>query len=375
MPGRTTASATGSSTTRFTHSAEVLPERDRVTTPPFVTIIVPCRNEARYLPRSLGSAIAQDYPTDRLEFVVADGLSEDGSADIAKEILSSRGHRFEILLNPERVTPIALNRCIDRARGDVIIYLIAHCELPPDYVRRSVEILERTGADLVGGTIETKGQTPLGRAIALALGSAFGVGGVAFRTRPGHSGFVDTVALGAYRRDVFERVGPFDPEFIRNQDAELSFRITQSGGKIWLDSSLRSVYHSRPSLRTLWRQHFYTGSSKVQILAKHGRLPAWRHYVPGAFVLAAIASGAAAVIFRNAYLSLTALGPYGAALVAASAWASRRELRRWPAVMVAMATLHFSYGTGTLGGLIKLISRPLQRTSRAGDARLPTSRS
>ncbi|MGH9204622.1 MAG: glycosyltransferase, partial [Vicinamibacterales bacterium] len=90
-----------------------------------MTIIVPCRNEARYLPYSLGSAVAQDYPADRLEFVVADGLSDDGSGEIAREILARSGHRFEVISNPDRITPIALNRCLERARGDVILYLIA----------------------------------------------------------------------------------------------------------------------------------------------------------------------------------------------------------------------------------------------------------
>jgi succinoglycan biosynthesis protein ExoA len=342
---------------------------------PLVTIIVPCRNEARYLPRSLGSAVAQDYPTDRLEFVVADGLSEDGSGEIAHKILARSGHRFEVISNPERVTPIALNRCLERARGDVILYLIAHCELATDYVRRSVEILERTGADLVGGTIETRGRSTLGRAIALALSSRFGVGGVAFRTRPGHSGFVDTVALGAYRREVFERVGPFDPAFVRNQDAELSFRITLSGGRIWLDSALRSTYHSRPSLRALWRQHFNTGASKVQILAKHRRLPALRHYIPGAFVLGAAATVAAALILRQPWVALTVLGPYGLVLVAAATWTTGRDLRLWPLVAAAMITLHFSYGCGFLAGLRQLLPKRRQGAAPSGNGRLSSTRS
>lgn len=342
---------------------------------PRVTIIVPCRNESKYLPRSLGSAVRQDYPPDRLEFVVADGMSDDGSADIAREILAKTPHRFEVIPNPARNTPAALNLCIEKARGDVIIYLIAHCELARDYVRNAVEILDRTGADVVGGTIETRGATALGRAIALALSSAFGVGGVAFRTREGHSGFVDTVALGAYRREVFERVGPFDPEFIRNQDAELSFRITRSGGSIWLDRSLRSVYHSRPSLRSLWRQYFYTGASKLQILAKHRRMPAWRHYIPATFVLATLAAAVTAAVTRQPLYLLLVLGPYAAALLVASLRASRREFGVWPCVVAAMIVLHFSYGVGSLFGLAQAIGRRHQRWSPAGDGRVPASRS
>lgn len=367
MPG----SATGSSTTRSSPEGRV---QEGILALPLVTIIVPCRNEARYLQRSLGSAVAQDYPKDRTEFVVADGMSDDGSPEIAREILTRAGHRFAIIANPDRVTPIALNLCIERARGDVILYLIAHCELAPDYVRRSVEILERTGADLVGGTIDTKGRSTLGRAIALALASPFGVGGVAFRTKPGYSGFVDTVALGAYRRELFDRIGGFDPAFVRNQDAELSFRIIQSGGRIWLDSSLRSVYYSRPSLRALWRQHFSTGASKVQILAKHGRLPAWRHYVPGAFVLATLGSFAAAVILRQPYVALAVLVPYGATLFTTALWTARQELRLWPMVTAAMATLHFSYGSGFLAGLKQLLSKRRQREPMAGDRRLWSNR-
>ncbi len=331
----------------------------------------------RYLDRSLGSAVAQDYPVDRLEFVVADGLSDDGSPELAHRILSSRSHRFEIIPNPARNTPAALNLCIEKARGDVVLYLIAHCELAPDYVRRAVEVLEQTGADLVGGTIETRGRDDaLGEAIALALSSSFGVGGVAFRTKTGLSGWVDTVALGAYRRDVFDRFGVFDPEFIRNQDAELSFRITRGGGRIWIDNSLRSVYHSRASLRALWRQHFYTGASKVQILAKHGRMPAWRHYIPGGFVLALAASVVAAVVLRRPLIVLPALGPYVVVLLSASIWTARRRLSLLPQLVAAMLILHLSYGTGTIAGLRRLFRKRRQRSGPlASDGRLESKRS
>lgn len=331
---------------------------------PFVSVIVPCRNEAKYLEKSLGALAVQDYAADRFEIIVVDGMSEDGSSEIARELLSAAGLNGRVIPNPERVTPAAFNLGLELAQGDVIIIVSAHSELAPDYMRLAVETLEKMGADCVGGPWQTRGLTRVGSGIALALISPFGVGAATYRTHADRSGFVDTVPFGAYRRDVFDRVGHFDPEFIRNQDSELNFRIKRSGGRIYQDSRLRSVYYCRSTLGALWRQHFRTGASKVQILAKHGRMPRWGHYIPGAFVAATAASLVLAVALRMPFLALSVLGPYAAIVVGVSAWTARHEPSAWPIVAVAMPTLHFSYGLGFLFGLANLNGRALQAVRR-----------
>jgi cellulose synthase/poly-beta-1,6-N-acetylglucosamine synthase-like glycosyltransferase len=324
---------------------------------PLVSIIVPCRNEAGYLERSLGALRAQDYPAGRMEIIVADGMSEDGSDEIARSVLAGAEQAWKVLPNTERITAAAFNLGLEHARGDVIVIASAHCELAPDYVRLAVATLERTGADCVGGPVRTHGETAIARAIALALSSTFGVGGSMFRTRRDHSGFVDTVPFGAYRRDVFERVGAFDPGFVRNQDAELNFRITRSGGRIWLEPTLRSVYYSRATLGALWRQHFHTGASKVQILAKHGRMPRWGHYVPGAFVLATATAVLLAIVLRRPIIVLAIVVPYAVVALAATIWASRSRLYLAPLVAIAMPTLHLSYGLGSLYSAGRIVRR------------------
>lgn len=324
---------------------------------PLVSFIVPCRNEARYLARSLRSLVTQDYPADRLEIIVVDGQSEDGSADIARELLSDAPQHTLVVANPERTTPAALNIALAHARGDVVVFVIAHCELAADYVRNAVELLASTGADCVGGPIQTRGHTRAGEAIALALSSPFGVGGVAFRTKPGYRGYADTAAFGAYPKAVFDRIGGFDPAFHRNVDSEFNFRLTRSGGRIWLDPALRATYHSRATFRSLCRQYFYTGASKVLILAKYGHMPAWRHYVPGAFVATVAAAVIAAVVLRRPLIAWAVLVPYVFAVLAGSVLAAKRRLGLLPLVVLAMPTLHFSYGIGFLVGLWRAVAR------------------
>lgn len=316
-----------------------------------MSFIVPCRNEAPNLARSLGALVAQDYPADRLEIIVADGESEDGSADIARAILQRAPQHSVVVSNPDRTTPAGLNTALLHARGDVVVVVIGHAEPATDYVRRAVELLDATDADCVGGPIHTRGQTRTGDAIALALSSLVGVGGVAFRARPGYRGYADTAAFGAYRSEVFDRIGGFDPAFHRNVDSEFNFRLTRSGGRIWLDPALRSTYRSRETFDALWRQYFYTGASKVLILAKHHRLPAWRHYVPGAFIASLVAALLAAVVLARPLVAAVVIVPYTLTVVIGSLVAARRRLGVLPLVIVAMVTLHASYGLGFIAGI------------------------
>lgn len=319
---------------------------------PFVTVIMPIRNEAAYIARSLGAVLAQDYPPDRLEILVVDGMSEDGTRDLVAD-LQIRNPQFVIRLldNPARIVPTALNIGLRHARGEVIVRVDGHCEIAPDYVRRCVEGLQETGADCVGGVCITVGETSTARAIALAQSSWFGVGGVAFRTGRSTPGYVDTVPFGAYRREVFHRIGGFDEELVRNQDDEFNFRLTQAGGKIWLDPSIRSVYYSRASLRGLWRQYFQYGLYKVRVMQKRKGIPSWRLLVPPAFVLGLLGSALLAMAIREPLWALAVAAPYVMANLGASLWTARRDPLALPLLPLAFATLHLAYGLGFLWGL------------------------
>jgi succinoglycan biosynthesis protein ExoA len=325
---------------------------------PFVTIIMPIRNEARYIGRNLGAVLVQDYPSECMEVIVVDGMSADDSREIIQKTAKGQrqtvndgrqnaNHLPSIILlnNPDKIVPTGLNIALRQARGEIVIRVDGHCEITSDYVRRCVELLDETGADCVGGPIATVGETWVARSIALAQSSLFGVGNVAFRTNTQKPGYVDTVAFGAYRREVFDRIGNFDEEF--------NFRLIQAGGKIWLDPSIRSIYYSRANLRGVWRQYFEYGFYKVRVIQKRGAVPSWRHLVPAIFVSGLLVTILMALFTNQPLWALVIAGPYAAANLIASLWTARRDCKTLPLLPLAFLTLHLSYGIGLLSGLWK----------------------
>ncbi len=325
---------------------------------PQVTIIMPIRNEARFIARSLGAVLAQDYPPQCMEILVVDGMSDDATRKIVQALIDrmrlggdTRCLSISLLDNPARIVPTALNIGLRHARGAVIIRVDGHCEIALDYVRRCVEVLRETGVDCVGGPIVTVGETRVAQAIALGQSSFFGVGGVAFRTGRQRPGYVDTVAFGAYRHEVFERIGSFDEELVRNQDDEFNFRLIQARGKIWLDPSIRSLYYSQTNLRRLWRQYFQYGFYKVRVIQKRGAVPSWRHLVPGAFVLSLLGSLFLALLTHSPFLMLGVGGSYAVASGLASLWIGRRNWWTLPLLPLIFLILHLAYGIGFLLGM------------------------
>ena len=319
---------------------------------PFVSVVVPMRNEKRYIERCLAALVTQDYPADRIEILVVDGMSDDDSAERVRR-LARTDPRITLLENPHRITPVAFNVGIRHARGEIICIVSSHAIVASDYVRRCVEALAATGADNVGGPMRAESDTYTGRAIALATGSPFGVGGARFHYADTPQ-WVDTVYMGAYPRAVFDRIGLFDEELVRNQDDELNFRLTRAGGKIWLDPRIQSVYFSRSNLRALWKQYFEYGYWKVRVIQKHRRPASPRHLVPMLFVLAMM-SGAALSLVTQTWLwfALVAL-PYACASLAASAWiAARHGWKYFPLLPVIFFVLHAAYGAGFWVGLVK----------------------
>jgi succinoglycan biosynthesis protein ExoA len=324
---------------------------------PFVTVIVPVRNEVRYIQGTLGAILAQRYPSERMQIIVVDGMSDDGTREVIQDIAGRVSRKNDVLPpylnvldNPAQITSTALNIGLARARGDVVIRVDGHCRIARDYVRRCVATLASTGADCVGGSMVTVGQKWVARAISLAQSTFFGVGGAAFRTGKSTAGFVDTVAFGAYRRGVFEQIGGFDEELVRNQDDEFNFRLIQSGGRIWLNPAIQSVYYSRLSFRGLWDQYFSYGLYKVRVIQKRHAVPSWRLLVPPAFVLALLASLTAGIAPAGRLPLATLAAGYSVATALASFWTARQDWRALPLLPAAFATMHFAYGLGFLVG-------------------------
>jgi succinoglycan biosynthesis protein ExoA len=328
---------------------------------PLITIILPIRNEARYIERCLDAVLAQTYPRECLEILVVDGMSDDGTREIVRGMIARQGNlqsaicNLQLLDNPHRIVPTALNRGIRAARGEIIVRVDGHTVIALDYVERCVKDLELTGADNVGGPMRAVSETYVGQAIALATSSPFGVGGARFHYAE-KAGWVDTVYMGAYPRQVFDRIGLFDEELVRNQDDEFNFRLTRAGGKIWLDPQIKSVYYSRGTLRGLWKQYFEYGFWKVRVMQKHGRPASLRHLVPALFVLALCAALVGTLVTQQWIWFLLVALPYVLASVTASlVTAARRDWRTLPLLPLVFFVLHCAYGVGFLFGLVRWI--------------------
>jgi glycosyltransferase involved in cell wall biosynthesis len=345
-----------------------------------VSVISPCRNEVRHIEGFVESLLAQDYPADLWDLIVADGMSDDGTREILRGLEKKHAPRLRVIENPGRIVSIGLNEAIRQARGRYIVRVDCHTEYAPDYIRRSIEVLEKTGADNAGGPARTKAKGFLAEAIAAAYHSGFSCGGARFHN-PDYEGYVDTVVYGCWRTSIFEKIGLFDETLVRNQDDELNLRITRSGGKIWQSPAIASWYYPRGRLSALFCQYFQYGFWKVAVIRKH-KLPAsWRHLVPGAFVggnlalLAAILCAGLAGQTGAFHLAIALLavadGLYVVATTVAAAVTARRYgWRLLPILPAVFAVYHVSYGLGFLAGLSRLLIVPRSLSSEGAFTRL-----
>ena len=333
---------------------------------PFVSVVIPCRNEARFLPRCLDSILSGDYPADRMEVLAVDGASSDGTRECIRSY-AQRDGRVRLVENPQGTTPAGLNRGIDAARGEVIARVDAHAAVAREYFSRAVAHLESSGADNVGGTMRTLAQEdgPWAGAIVAALAHRFGVGNSYFRIGSGEPRWVDTVFGGCWRRQVFERVGRFNPELLRSQDLEFSLRLKAAGGRTLLAPDVRSDYYARARLGPFWRHNFLNGEWAILPFVYSPVIPvSLRHLIPLLLVMA-LGAGAALLPWTRWPLAAVLL-PYAAANLAASAHVAviRRRvwyLARMPAVFAA---LHLGYGLGGVWGLIRAAGVLWRRATR-----------
>jgi succinoglycan biosynthesis protein ExoA len=327
---------------------------------PDVSVVMPVRDEAIALGAAVESVLRQEYPGS-LEVVLAVAPSGDGT-DAVAERLAARDPRVRWVRNPAGTTPAGLNTAIGHSDGEVVVRLDGHAELDDGYVRLAVEVLERTGADNVGGIQQATGATRFERAVAAAMTSRFGVGDAKFHYG-GTAGPTDTVYLGVFRRSALERVGGFDESLIRNQDYELNWRIRASGGVVWFDPRLRVGYRPRPTLQALARQYYEYGWWKAEVLRRHPASARWRQLVPPVAAAANVA-GVALMLRGRRWAAVVPL-TYLAASAVASVSASRGDptvAARLPGVF---ATMHHAWAAGFISRLARLAG-PRRPTARAG---------
>ena len=308
-----------------------------------VSVIIPVLNEERHLREAVAMVLAQDWPHE-LQVVLAVGPSTDRTEEIAAD-LAAEDPRITVVPNPSGRTPDALNAAIAVARGDVVVRVDGHAEVPVDYISTAVRVLTDTGAENVGGIMDAQGVTPFQRAVAVAMKSPLGVGNSRFHVG-GEAGPADTVYLGAFRRSALQRVGGYDPRYARAQDWEMNHRIRESGGLVYFTPDLRVTYRPRSTIKALAKQYFLYGrwrrvvarSHQGTINARYLAAPAMVTGVGGATVVGLFWTPALAVPAAYVLGTLAA----GLAISCHEDWPVRL---RTPGVL---ATMHWSWGAGFL---------------------------
>lgn len=317
---------------------------------PYVSVIMPVRNEEAFIARSLGAVLSQEYPADHLDVVVADGESDDRTRAVIASLPGSE--RVRVIDNPQRRQAFGLNAALRQAKGDIIVRVDGHTIIAPDYVRQCVQALRESGASNVGGRMEPVGETPIGRAIAAAGASRFGVP-TAFHVseRPQYT---DTVYLGAWPREALTTVGGFDERMRVNEDYELNHRLREAGGRIYLSPAIKSLYFGRQSIRALARQYVTYGWDRTNTLKLHPNSLKLRQLVAPAFVAALLLGGALALLNQWARLAWVALlVAYAVANLTASILAARKA--GWdllPRLPLVFATMHIAWGIGFWKGAL-----------------------
>ena len=313
--------------------------------PPIVSIIVPCLNEEKTIRILLDAILAQTYPVVAMEVVIADGHSEDGTrSEIAAFQREHPELAVTVIDNDARVIPVSLNRAIQATSGEIIVRMDAHSAPAEDYVERCVRALQEGLGDNVGGVwdIRPGAEGWVAASIAVAAAHPLGVGDALYR-HASQPQSVDTVPFGAFKKTLLDKIGLFDETLLANEDYEFNTRIRQSGGTIWLDPAIRSIYFARPNFVRLAKQYFNYGYWKWKMLERYPSTLRWRQFLPPAFVLSLFFLLVLGIFFPIVYaVLLVELILYFFILFVAGL------LKKAPALPIPIAVMHLSWGSGLI---------------------------
>ncbi|MDD2731826.1 MAG: glycosyltransferase family 2 protein [Candidatus Pacebacteria bacterium] len=326
-----------------------------------VSIIIPSRNEERFIGPCLDSIISNDWPKDRLEILIVDGKSEDKTLEIVKRYIE-KYPSIKLFENPKKITPSALNIGIKNSEGEFIIRMDAHSRCQKDYISKCIRYLKEYKADNVGGIIKT---TPsdkglFARSIAYCLSSFFGAGGAYFRTGADSPKWVDTVFGGCYKREVFDKIGFFNENLERTQDLEFNLRLKRSGGKILLAPDIVSYYYPKSKIGEFFIHNFKDGVW-ITYPFKFIKLPfRIRHYIPLIFVIVLLSFfklGIFFPFFLKLFFAVFLLYLLFDFLFSVYASLKEKDIRYIFSLAVVFPLRHIGYGLGSVWGIIKLILR------------------
>lgn len=310
---------------------------------------MPVLNEETHLRTAVSSIFEQKgIAKGQIEVILAIGPSTDNTKQVAEALKVQ--FPVTIVENPTGKTPAGLNLAIKAAKNQVIVRVDAHSQLNPEYTSLALQILNETGAANVGGVMKAVGETPFQQAVAWAYGSRFGLGGGAYHVG-GEAGPSDSVYLGVFRKEILEKLGGFDEKMIRGQDWELNLRIRESGEMVWFDPRLEVTYYPRSSLRKLARQFFDTGAWRAQLTKAHINRANLRYFAPPALVLMTTLGILGTLTGVFGALGLIPLIAYLTGVLLISVSSLSLGLRAKLALLVALPTMHFSWGSGLIAGL------------------------
>ncbi|CAN2215102.1 WcaA Glycosyltransferases involved in cell wall biogenesis [Candidatus Nanopelagicaceae bacterium] len=306
---------------------------------PAISVILPVLNEESHLQSAVHSILSQDYQG-AIEVILAVGPSHDRTHEIAQE-MSRKDSRVVLVDSPTGRTAAGLNLALNKSQSPVIVRVDGHAQIPEDYLRLVVEILNSTGAVNVGGVMAAVGTTPFERAVAGAMRSPLGVGASRFHTG-GEAGEVDTVYLGAFRREALLAIGGFDERFTRAQDWELNFRLRENGGLVYFDPRLHVTYRPRSTVRALAKQYFEYGRWRRVVSRRHSGTINYRYLAPP-FALVGFSLSLFAGIFLPILFTPAAI--YLLFVVLASIKIAT-SIREYLLLLAVIPTMHLAWGAG-----------------------------
>ena len=321
---------------------------------PTVSVIVPCRNEKDHIEEGVRSILAQDSPVGGFELLVVDGRSDDGTRKILDE-LALDDTRLRVIDNPDRFTPHAMNAGIRMAKGRFIAIMGAHTNYSKNYIQTCVELFdEHPDAWCTGGPIHSQGKSRFGRAVAVAMSHPIGVGNAKHRFTE-FEGYAEGACFPVFRREVFEKIGLYDENLVRNQDDELNFRLALAGGKVYLSPRAKCRYYVRDTPRRLFWQYFQYGYYRVAVLRKH-RVPAsLRQLAPIIFFPLSLLMMIGCWLLPYWWASLGCLPffLYGFALISVAGWVAIKKGQVTGVLFpLAVLILHVSYALGFIWNVL-----------------------
>ncbi len=322
-----------------------------------VSVIIPCHNEEKHIADCLLSILNSDYPTDKIEILVIDGRSTDGTRQIVMGY-QKQSSNIKLIDNEKVHTQYGLNLGIDCAENELVMIASAHSKFPSDYIQILVKQLIDLKTDVVGGVMETciKNSDGVSEAIVQVLSSRIGVGGSMFRLGVDHPTLVDTVPFGLYRKKLLKEIGGYDLRLRRNHDIEMSKRILAKGGKIHLVPDVSCTYFARETFTGLAKNNFENGYWNILTvyITKRFRSLSLRHFIPLIFVLSLLLPLCVALFFFPViWIALFSLGAYLSVVLYASSTMDKSKTN-YVYLALAFFVLHFSYGFGSLFGLLRL---------------------